>query len=284
MWQNKIMKKIKSEFILEVANAIKSNDGFIKTEQKFSHRIKQTDIKIIDENIAKKIGRDVGDYICLNFDELLFFDLNAKELLCKKLQLSIKNLLNSMKLKPKKIMIVGLGNEKYACDSLGKRVTSRILVTKPYLEKGLYSKSKLAEVYSVSLGVYGTTGIDSSETIKSLCEIVKPNLVLAIDSLVAENINSLGLSIQISNTKLSPGGGVGNNRQEVSEKTLGTKVLAIGVPLVADISNITKSKTDLIVTPKDVEQKVGDISKIIAKALNLVFNNLTEKELLELTN
>lgn len=276
------MKKIKSECVLEASNSLKSSDGFSKTEQHFSRSIRQTNIKIFDEKIAKKIGREIGDYICFGFDELLFYDLKAKELLCKKFEQATKNLLSNMKLKPKKVMIIGLGNEKYTCDSLGKQVVNRILVTKPYLESGLYDKSKLKEVFAISFGVYGTTGLDSAEAIKSLCGVVKPDLVVAVDSLVAENVNSLGLSIQISNTKLSPGGGVGNNRKEVSEKTLGTKVLGIGVPLVADISDISQSKNNLIVTPKDVDQKVNDISKIIAKSLNLTFNNLTERELLEL--
>ena len=276
------MKKIKTDLIFEVAKGLKNNDGFIKKEQKFAHGIKQTSIKIFDENLAKKIDRDAGDYISLGFDELLFYDIKAKDLLCNKLQIAIKKLVEDMKIHAKKVMVVGLGNQKYACDSLGKLVCDRVFVTKPYLDKKLYSKSKLAEVYSVSLGVYGTTGIESSETIKSLCQIVKPDLVMAVDSLVAENIASLASSIQISNTKLSPGGGVGNNRLEVSEKTLNVKVIAVGVPFVSDISNLVNSKKDLVVTPKDVEQKVSEISKIIAKAINLTFNKITEKELNEL--
>ena len=276
------MKRIKTELILEVAKSLKKSDGFLKEEQKFAHGIKQTSIKIFDENLAKKIDRDMGDYISFGFDELLFYDTKAKDLLCKKLQLAFKKLVADMKIRAKKVMVVGLGNQKYACDSLGKLVADRVFVTKPYLDRKLYSKGKLAEVYAVSLGVYGTTGIESSETIKSLCQIVKPDLVVAVDSLVAENIDSLASSIQISNTKLSPGGGVGNNRLEVSEKTLGAKVIAVGVPFVTNISKLIDSKKDLIVTPKDVEQKVNDISKIIAKAINLSFNKLSEKELNEL--
>ena len=113
--------------------------------------------------------------------------------------------------------------------------------------------------------------------------MLKPNLVIAVDSLVTSDENHLAKSIQISNTKLSPGGGVGNNRKEISENVLGVKVVAIGVPLVVNLSSLCKTTDDLIVTPKDVEQKVGELSKIISKSINLAFNHLTEKELLELT-
>ncbi len=277
------MKKIRTELILELAKDIKNCEGFKKKVTHFKYDIKQTEINLSSEVVAKKIQREVGNYISFDFDELLFYSINAKNLLCEKLKLAIQKIIKSLKVSPKKILIVGLGNEKYACDSLGKCVTERILVTKPYLDKDLFSKSKMAEVYAVSLGVYGTTGLESSNTIKSICESLKPNLVIAVDSLVASDTKTLSKSIQISDTKLSPGGGVGNKRKEISEKTLGIKVLAIGVPLVVNLSTFCKTSEDLIVTPKDVEQKVIGLSKIIAKAINLSLNKLTEKELLELT-
>lgn len=277
------MKKIKSELILEVSKKFKTSKGFSKTTKHFSHGIKQTTIKLTDINMAKKIGREVGTYVSLDFDEILYYDVAAKNLLCQKLELSIKNLLKEMRIKAKKILVVGLGNEKYACDSFGKLTTDRILITKPYLDRNLYDKSKLSEVYAVSLGVYGTTGFESSELIKSLCALVRPDVVIAIDSMLAESTHTLASSIQISNTKLLPGGGVGNNRKEISEAVLGTKVIALGIPMVVNLSSLCNVKDNLIVTPKDVEQKVLDLSKITAKAINLTFNKFTEKELTELT-
>ena len=280
---NNIMKKIKSELILEVAKATKINQGFQKKVTKHSHNITQTDILLFDEVCAKKIGREVGNYSTFDFDDLLFFDIDAKNILCNKLKLALSNIVKKNNISAKTILVVGLGNEKYACDSLGKSVVDRVLVTKPYLEKSLFSPKKMAEIYAVSLGVYGTTGLETSDTIKSICQTIKPNLVIVVDSLVAGSTKTLAKSIQISDTKLAPGGGVGNNRKEVSQKVLGVKVVAIGVPLVVNLSNICKTNDNLIVTPKDVEQKVADLSKIISKSINLAFNNLSQKELLQLT-
>ncbi len=276
------MKNLKyTELILESSSNLKNGDGFNKKTIKCGDGILQTTIRVKDEETSKKISREIGDYINLSFDELLYYDVKAKDTLKKTLCQNIKKLIKQSKIISKKVLIVGLGNEKFACDSLGKKVVDNIFITKPYLEKDLLNSKKVAEIYAVSLGVYGTTGLESSQTIKAICDMLKPNLVVAIDSLVANSPKNLCKSLQLSNTKLSPGGGVGNNRKEVSQKVLGVKVFAIGVPMVVSVDD--KNFENLIVTPKDVEQKVDVLSKIIAKAINLSFCNINEKELNSLT-
>lgn len=272
---------IKSEDIFEISSKIKNNSGFYKRTKKLEHGIAESNVKILNEEVSKKVERDLGSYTSFLFNDLFFYDFDAKEYLSKQIRKTILKLVKENELKCKKILVVGLGNEKFACDSLGKNVVDRILITKPYLERDLFDKSKMAEIYALSLGVYGTTGLDTSKTIKSVCQMLKPDLVIAIDSLVAGEYKKLAKSVQISDTKLLPGGGVGNDRQEISEKILGVKVFAIGVPLVAKIDY--SNNDDLIVAPKDVEQKVSILSKIIAKGINLSFCKLTEKEYLELT-
>ena len=265
---------------MEVAQKLKEKKGFEKSVTKRRSGIVEIKVKIKDEETSKKLEREKGCYVSFSFSDLLYFDIVAKENLTSLLKQSIKSFVKDMKISAKKILVVGLGNEKFACDSLGKRVTERVLITKPYLERELLTCKKVKEIYAVSLGVYGTTGIETSKTIKSLCKVLNPDLVIAIDSLVASQDENLAKSIQISDTKLQPGGGVGNNREEVSENSIGVKVLAVGVPLVV---NLKGKNSDFIVTPKDVEMKVSVLSKIIAKAINLSFCSLTEKEYLELT-
>lgn len=273
---------IGSEDILEISANLKNGEGLYKSTKKLEHGIYEKYIKVLDNKTSKKLNRDIGNYINFTFDDLLFFDIDARYYLVEVIKKSILKLLKENNIKAKKILVIGLGNEKFACDSLGKKVIEKILITKPYLERDLFEKSKMAEIYAISLGVYGTTGMDSSETTKAICKMINPDVVIVIDSLVAGEYGRMSKSIQISDTKLSPGGGVGNDRQEISESVLNTKILAIGVPLVAKINNQNKFD-ELIVTPKDVEDKVSELSKIIAKAINLSFCRLTEKEYRELT-
>ncbi len=279
---NKYMKKIKSELIVEVAKGIKNIDGFNKKEAKFKYGIKKTEIDIFADEISAKIGREKGRYINFEFDDLLYFDVKAKEFLTNKLKSAILEISKKQSKNISKVLIVGLGNEKYACDSLGKRVVDNVLITKPYLDNKLYSKEKLSEVFAISFGVYGTTGIESCDAIKLICKQINPDIVFVIDSLITAETKKLEKSIQISNTKLSPGGGVGNKRKEVSEQTLGYKVISLGVPLVANLNSICKNSQNLIVASNDVERKVISLSKIIAKAINLAFNNISKEELKQL--
>lgn len=278
------MKKIESELIFEIASKFKKTDGVVTKTKNLQHGIKRMHTQILTGTASKKFERDVGNYVSFVFDELLFFDAVAKNMLSIFLSKEIKRLLKIHKISPEKVLIVGLGNEKYACDRLGKGVASRVLVTKPYLEKKLFTKKQMNEIYAFSPGVYGTTGLESGATIKSVCNLISPNLVVAVDSLVASKTSTLAKSIQLSDTKLSPGGGVGNNRLEISQNTLSVPVFTIGFPTVTNLQKYSENEEDLIVTPKDIEAKCSDISKIIARAINISFCNLTSDELFELTS
>ena len=273
------MKKIVSEYIFEVAKQ-KQNKFLCKRIENLKHNIQKVCFDV-DEQFEKQLGRDAGHYVCLNFDDLLIYDIYAKEYLIEIIKKEIKNLLKINQIDAKKVLIVGLGNPKYACDSVGKLTTDRILITTPYLDRKMFSPKEMAEIYALSLGVYGTTGIDSAKLVKSVCKIIEPDVVIAIDSLVATESKNLAKSIQISDTKLSPGGGVGNVREDISQKVIGAKVFAIGVPLVVKM----KDKTDhLIVTPNDVEKQVSVISKILATSINKTFTNLSKQDYLQLVS
>ena len=250
---------------------------FLPKKQKYAS---MTSPKPVLKQLKNKLGREAGHYVCFNYSDLLVFDIKAKEYLSQLLQKEIQNLIKINGISAKKVLIVGLGNPKYACDSLGKLVCDRVLVTIPYLDKKLFVAKQMAKIYSVSLGVYGTTGIDSASLVKSICELIKPDVVIAIDSIIASDTKNLARSVQLSDTRLSPGGGVGNVRQDIGQDVIGTKVFAIGVPLVANMK--VAGENNLIVTPKDIEKQVSVISKIIATAINKSFINLSNQEYMQL--
>lgn len=141
-------------------------------------------------------------------------------------------------------------------------------------------------------GVLGTTGIETIEIVKGIVDNLKPKLIIAIDSLCSKNINRIGKSIQISDTGIVPGGGVGNRQEELSEKTLGIPVIGIGIPTVLDAATIVidtlnvcevkvkedelvnkmkLNKFNFIVTPKEIDSLIENVTTIVSEGINMSF-------------
>lgn len=220
------------------------------------------------------MGRPRGDYITLEFpDASVSVPDNLKEV--------IKNELN--RLLPEKIgliLVSGLGNSDITPDALGPAAARRIFATRhipPALSKtaGL---EDLRQVAVIAPGVLGQTGIEAGELIKAAADKIKPDAVIVIDALAAKSPNRLFKTVQICNTGISPGSGVKNSRKEISEKTVGVPVIALGVPTVIDtdtlIEEITGAapaqKSGMFVTPKEVDMLTVRLSEILAEALNML--------------
>ena len=195
----------------------------------------------------------------------------------------------------KKVLVVGLGNREISADSFGVKTASKIIATRNMV------KTK-TEVSVLTPNVFGLTGIESSDLIKSVVQTIKPTAVIIIDSLCAISHKNLGNHFQLSNGGFSPGSGVGNNRKIINQKIVGANVITVGVPLVvyaksfiADAVNsvmqttMHSSKKDsdigifnkllkynfdgLILTVKNIEQLVCNLSNIVSAAINLALNN-----------
>lgn len=153
-------------------------------------------------------------------------------------------------------MIVGLGNIHITPDALGPKVASYVNVTRHLLR---YAKELITEpvneISAISPGVLGTTGIETEEIIHAVVENVKPDVIIAIDSLASMSVSRVGKTIQLSDTGITPGQGVGNTREGLNEKTLGRKVVAIGVPTVTDMATITNDAIDKVLDSVDDEIK-----------------------------
>lgn len=185
------------------------------------------------------------------------------------------------------ILVVGLGNRDITPDNLGPLVTDNIFATR-HIDEVLQQQiglEKLTPVSAIATGVLGNTGIESAEIIKSLVKSTAPTMVIVVDALAAKSINRIASTIQISNTGISPGSGVQNKRDELSEKTLGIPVISIGMPTVVDMSTIitdivteqnipVKDITlhddmyDMMVTPREIDLAITNSAKTIALAIN----------------
>ena len=262
-------------------------------------KIKVTKVRVLNEQGKEKIGKEVGTYITIEIKEIEVINEEELEKVSKILSGQIQELIKPYK----SILVVGLGNIDTTVDSIGPKVIKDLKITR-HLKKyapDLVGKNA-KELSGIAPGVLGTTGIETQEILKGIVEKVNPDVIIAIDALISRDISRLFKTIQISNTGIIPGAGVGNTRKEISRKTMGVPVIAIGVPtlveaatIVADsielianqfeefaqLKNATKedkyrlmkavlepSKFNLTVTPKEVDDLVDNMKLIIAHGIN----------------
>ncbi len=201
-----------------------------------------------------------------------------------------------------RVLVVGLGNDSITPDALGPAVLKKTVVTRHLIKNApdLFFGENMREVFGIVPGVLGQTGIESFEIVESVVKKTKPDLVVLIDSLAAKSLKRLTRAVQISDRGLIPGGGVGNSRAEISEKTLGVRCVSIGIPTVVTAENlisdsleralVTKNITDisaneiiegsllpfeasLIVTPKDIRKILAQCAKVTAYAVNYALHS-----------
>lgn len=225
-----------------------SNEGEIDGivgEEYLDNNIKVSWVRITNENGAKIIGKPQGNYGTLEFGEFVYYDgqriIELSEVMAKELSKLIK-LGEDMT-----TLVVGLGNWNITADAVGPQVVSKIMVSRHLKE---YMPDEIDEgvrpVCAISPGVLGLTGMETSEIIKGIVERIKPSLIICIDALASRRTQRVNRTIQIGDTGIAPGAGVGNRRLELSEETLGVPVIAIGVPTVVDAGTVANDTIDLV--------------------------------------
>jgi len=275
---------------------LRTDIAFEKVKAKITRAFKRgaevSDIYVSEEE-AKKNGVSVGRYISLSNNSVLNGDKAKYISIAEKLAGCIRELLPKTNGCAKtEYLVAGLGNPKLTADSLGSLVAERIIVTRHLENSSKAFGDKLNKVASVRPGVLGITGIESFDVIKGVLDRTEIGCLIVVDSLAAAEFERLATVFQVSNAGLTPGSGVGNKRFELSEKTLGVKVITIGVPLVVYASTITASLIDRleprcreqlhdavtdkllnhIVTPKDIDLIVSECADIVAMALNMALH------------
>lgn len=270
----------------KVINNMSSIDGIEITQEKYDE-FKITQVNVLNENGAEAIDKKVGKYITFEMEDIKYIE--NRQMIIDKLEEQLKNLID----KNKSVMIVGLGNLYVTPDALGSKVVNGIEVTRHILE---FAKemidSNTREVSAICPGVMGNTGIQTSEIISAVSEIVKPQYIIVIDSLMSKSIKRVGSSIQISNTGITPGSGITGINNSIDSDSTGATVISLGVPMVVDMATITndalskiENKDDekgeryhqianvldtenYIVTPKDIDELIEIMSEIISESIN----------------
>lgn len=255
-----------SKYQIRTDLAIDELENKVKLKGVKSKNSKIDNINITEVILDKEndLGKKKGKYITLEFEDITDSDNSEKvsNVLIKILKDIIKIEKDSYGL------IVGLGNDKSTPDSLGPLTINNIIVT-----NHIYVLDELSDNYNrlsaISPGVMGETGIETSDIIESIVERIKPSYLIVIDSLASKSIERLNKTIQITDTGIHPGSGIGNKRKEISEETLGIPVIAIGVPTVVDAAVIVSNTIDFIYKNYEFNKNYANNPKS-----RLTFNNV----------
>lgn len=256
----------------------------IKSHEYSGDGYKLTVTQILNDSAAKSIGKPQGKYVTIEAN--MPFDTGISDTVCDIISHQL-----SLMLPDGDVLVAGLGNINVTPDAIGPRTASKILVTRhimDFMTKRL-GLCGLRCVAAVSPGVLGQTGIETLETISAAAERVKPKAVIVIDALAARRLQRLGKTVQLCDTGILPGSGVGNKRAEISRRTLGVKVLSIGIPTVADAAtvigdakgDISGVQSGMIVTTPAIDNMITRASTGLAKAINSALQPNVDKAILE---
>lgn len=252
---------IRTDLAVEANEWVSSQRGGsipgIHTEVVEDEGITITKIDVQTEEGSLSIGKQIGHYITMEALGLRQKDSNLQDRLATRLAKEFNQFLKHLNIPAKaKVLIIGLGNLHVTPDSLGPLVVENVLVTRHYFELMPEQVSQgYREVSAIAPGVLGTTGIESSEIVQAIVERSKPDLVIAIDALASRSLQRVNTTIQIADTGIHPGSGIGNKRRGLTQEILGVPVIAIGVPTVVYASTIVNSSIDLMVAHFEKETK-----------------------------
>lgn len=237
-------------------NNLTQIDGVKVTTNKFDN-FSITIVDVLNDNGADALQKEIGKYITMEINDIKYLDNDTKDSILKELSNQIKSLIGNDN--SKSVLVVGLGNEYVTPDSLGPKVIKNVEITRHLIHfaKELVEPNT-REVSGICPGVLGTTGIETSEIISSVCGTIKPDIVIVIDSLASSSIQRLGNTIQLSNTGITPGAGVRNKREGINEKSLNIPVIAIGVPTVVDMATITNETIDKMLDATKIQMESAE--------------------------
>ena len=237
--------------IYQKSNKLVEIDGVEANQEEINDTIKVERVKITNENGEKALGKPMGSYITIDIKRLKLAQeeelQKAGEVLTNELKQVIGNHIDSQG----EILVVGLGNIYVTPDALGPKVINEIEVTRHiinYLPQYIEEGTRM--VSAISPGVLGTTGIETVEILKGIVDNTKPKLVVVIDALASRSIERISSTVQLSDTGIVPGAGVGNTRSEISQKTLGVPVVAIGIPTVVETAVLVNDCLDLFIVKR----------------------------------
>jgi len=282
---------IQSDLAIEGTGADDSTPG-IEFDERRQGDFCVTSMKVIDEKGEESTGRERGTYVTVSIGKpwLLGDDkiAEAEELLALEMRAMSRSISDC-----ESVLIIGLGNRAITADALGPQTTDELLITRhiKLADSRLYDSLEQCEISAFAPGVLGQTGIETLELVRGAVERVKPSLVVAVDALAARGVDRLATTVQLSDTGLAPGSGIGNRRQALNRQSLGVPVMAVGAPTVVNsatlvidalelagideisdkLNGVLENGKSFFVSLKESDVAVTELAHLIARALNRSF-------------
>ena len=235
------------DILINSSEVNESIPGIRVEDEVVEDSIKITRVRIDSDDASDALGKEKGNYITLEIPRHMSHEQKVYEATCRAVARELERII---RLKSgDTVLVVGLGNWNITADSLGPKVVEEVMVTRHLLEHMPEEvQDGVRPVCAISPGVLGLTGVETSEITLGLVERVKPAMVIAIDALCSRNMERINTTIQIADTGITPGSGIGNKRMALNEKTLGVPVIAVGVPTVVDAATIADDSIELVLS------------------------------------
>lgn len=244
------------------------------------------EVRILSEDAAREIGKPQGRYLTLELDALIRREEDAFPRACKALSTLLRELLPHPNDGP--VLIAGLGNRMITPDAIGPQTADHVIATRHLVAQSPAIFADWRPVSALAPGVLGQTGVETGEVICGVLDRVRPAAVIAVDALAAGRLSRLLRTVQLADTGITPGPGVGNARAALNKETLGVPVIAVGVPTVVDGATLAheissqlgqpacEALDDLsqpvMITTRDIDREVADISRMIGYAVNMALH------------
>ena len=277
----------RTDLAVEAREIAGEQTGGVDFETRHEGSMEISRLTVRTERARQALGKDIGTYITIELPSLTDNFSNTDE----RLQIigeEIRRLLPVNGL----LLVAGLGNPEITPDSLGPKTASRVLATRHITGEIARSTGldRLRQVAVMTTGVTGQTGIETGEYIISVVRRIRPTAVIAVDALASRRLERLGCTLQISNTGISPGAGVGNHRTKINADTIGVPVISVGVPTVVDVQTLARDLLDsefetsgmralspggrqMVVIPREIDLLTERASRLIALSLNAAMQN-----------
>ena len=246
----------------------------VRQEERKRRGFPVTEVEVLNEEGAQAVGKPAGRYLTLDTGPRRGRAADFLPRLSEAIGEELRGLLNLNK--EESVLVVGLGNRSITPDAVGPWAVDQTVVTR-HLVRALPDRfGQFRSVSALATGVLGTTGVESAELVKALCAQLRPGAVIAVDALAARSAQRLCTTVQIADTGIVPGSGVGNARSALNRETLGVPVVAVGVPTVIDVRALcpgSEWREEMFVTPRDVDSRVRTAARLVGYAVNMALHD-----------